>query len=332
MNDVRDLLEQLANVAPVASAVDVLERAERRAGTLRRRRARRRTAAVGAIAAAALVVAVVVAANGPGGRRGVDVNRNPTTPLPVTTRYQIVATVLQAPTHGPQLCIGVVHTKPPVCAGPAIAGWNWAKVSGEQASTGNTWGTYHVVGTYDGTTFHVTQTPTVALDRAPPDPSQNATPCPTPPGGWTVVDQGRVTNADLNALAKAAQNKPDSAGFWEDSLAPVRDRTRFNVEVATVAFTGHLAEHRAQLRAVWGGPICVVQRPRTLAELHRAFTALMGDEGRRLGLQAATGTDDPVHDRIEIDVPVATPALQATIDHEYGAGAVYLHGELTPIP
>lgn len=69
-------------------------------------------------------------------------------------------TVLQTDGDDPQLCLGgVAESYPPQCSGPPISGWDWAAVDGEESSSGVTWGTYAVQGTWDGTTFSVTQPP-----------------------------------------------------------------------------------------------------------------------------------------------------------------------------
>ena len=43
---------------------------------------------------------------------------------------------------------------PPQCGGPEIVGWDWDAVDLEESASGVTWGTYAVVGTWDGTTVH----------------------------------------------------------------------------------------------------------------------------------------------------------------------------------
>ena len=45
---------------------------------------------------------------------------------------------------------------PPRCGGPEVAGWDWDAVEAESAS-GTTWGSYVLVGTFDGGTFTLTE-------------------------------------------------------------------------------------------------------------------------------------------------------------------------------
>ncbi|MBW3549122.1 MAG: hypothetical protein KY452_13460 [Actinobacteria bacterium] len=67
------------------------------------------------------------------------------------TRYTATTTVLESPDHGPQLCLGgVQESYPPQCGGPDVIGWDWDVVQGEESANGTTWGTYTVVGTWDG--------------------------------------------------------------------------------------------------------------------------------------------------------------------------------------
>lgn len=66
-------------------------------------------------------------------------------------RYTAVTTVLESPSHGPQLCLGVVNDSlPPQCGGPDIKGWDWDAVADKESRNGTTWAEVTVVGTFDG--------------------------------------------------------------------------------------------------------------------------------------------------------------------------------------
>ena len=99
-----------------------------------------------------------------------------------------------------------------------------------------------------------------------------------------------------------------------------------------VAFTGDLDARRAELRALWGGPFCVVHHDRSMHELELIVQALNGEVGRDLGLQNRSASIDEVNDDIRFDAMVATPAAQTALDRRYGVGVVHLHGLLTPVP
>lgn len=80
--------------------------------------------------------------------------------------------MLQEGNHPPELCLGAVaESFPPQCSGPEITGWDWDAVEAESAQ-GTTWGSYAVEGTWDGETFHLTETATSPADvpALPDDP------------------------------------------------------------------------------------------------------------------------------------------------------------------
>lgn len=64
-----------------------------------------------------------------------------------------------------QFCMGAVaESYPPQCSGVPLAKWSWEGVDGSEQSGTTRWGAYALIGTYDGTTFTVTQDPmTLAL-------------------------------------------------------------------------------------------------------------------------------------------------------------------------
>ncbi len=103
------------------------------------------------------------------------------------TELVAVATVLEAG-DGPRLCLGGVRESyPPQCSGPLITGWDWAKVPPFEAAAGVRWGSYAVVGTFDGTSLTVTR-PVTSPDQAPA-----AAPPPTvPPQSAAGVSEERL--------------------------------------------------------------------------------------------------------------------------------------------
>ncbi|MGH2759488.1 MAG: hypothetical protein ACRDKJ_07970, partial [Actinomycetota bacterium] len=75
-------------------------------------------------------------------------------------RYGATGTILEAPGHGPELCLGAVaESYPPQCGGPPIVGWDWNDVDGEESAGGTTWTIAYVEGTYDGERFTLTGPP-----------------------------------------------------------------------------------------------------------------------------------------------------------------------------
>jgi len=95
-----------------------------------------------------------------------------------------------------QLCLGGITLElPPRCGTLPIANWDWSRVGDEHQAGGVTWGgEYHVVGTYDGTSFTVSE---VGPPGTPsPDPSDDiVNACPEPAGGWVASDPSRTSRA-----------------------------------------------------------------------------------------------------------------------------------------
>ncbi|HEV7949567.1 MAG TPA: hypothetical protein VGP24_07360 [Glaciihabitans sp.] len=76
--------------------------------------------------------------------------------------------VMQQEGEEPSLCLGaVMESYPPQCLGSPIVGWDWEAAEQEESAAGSTWGTYAVQGTWDGTTFTLTQ-PAIPLSLYDP--------------------------------------------------------------------------------------------------------------------------------------------------------------------
>lgn len=246
------------------------------------------------------------------------------------TRYQADGTVLESRDHGPELCLGgVTDSLPPQCGGLPISGWDWADVEDEETMGGTTWGEYHVVGTYDGESF------TVLDVGAYQPPSAGRTefdaPCPEPSGGWAVVDPIRATEADLQAVMHAAEDEPDSAGFWIDYIQEPKESIASENVIAIAAFTGDLEQHETELREIWGGALCITQHARTEAELRAIQRELSGEVGEGLGLEVTWSSGSVVDNLVEVGVVVADDAAVAAVEERYGPGAVLLVPALEPV-
>jgi hypothetical protein len=250
-----------------------------------------------------------------------------------TALYETDTTVLESREHGPELCLGgVAESYPPQCGGVPIANWDWDLVEGEETASGTTWGSFHVVGGYDGATFTMTS----VEPHRQPTPEEGdpfAAPCPEPEGGWTAPDPNRATEADRDAATRAAQNEGDSAGVWVDYLVEPAD---YEVPAApdalilVAAFTGDLERHEADLRALWGGPLCVTQHRRTLDELMRIQRDLGADGTAEVGLQMTWSSVNLMENEVELGVVVADDDARAAVAARYGAGAIELIPALTP--
>jgi hypothetical protein len=114
-------------------------------------------------------------------------------------RFRIAATVLENADHGPQLCTAVEESLPPQCGGPDVAGWSWDGL-GKESVNGVTWGSYLLVGKFDGKTFTLTE-PAKGNDgsyKSPVRTEDYTSPCPTPQGGWKPVDPAKANNDAMN--------------------------------------------------------------------------------------------------------------------------------------
>jgi hypothetical protein len=247
-------------------------------------------------------------------------------------RYEATGIVIQQRGGPVMLCLGAIDLSlPPSCGTMPITNWDWARVKGEERLLGVTWGSYHVVGTYDGTSFTLT-------DVGPPRPSEGPSdqiviPCPEPEGGWVASDPSRTTELDRRAAGDLAAGQPDSAGWWVKIIHQPGSADVYgpNDVVLNAAFTGDIERHRRELARVWGGPLCVVQYQRTEAELLRIQGELTSRGAEAFGVQVLSSNADVVHNRVEVGVVVSDEQIQTAIDERYGEGAVQLLPELHPV-
>jgi hypothetical protein len=254
-------------------------------------------------------------------------------------RYAASATVLESKTHGPELCLGIIlDSLPPQCRGLPLTNWRWDRVDGEEAAAGTIWGSYHVVGTYDGASFTVARVDAPAPQPPPPSPQERfqdepKSPCREPEGGWKVPDPRRRSERYLEPVSKAAAAEPDFAGLWLSYLEPMggnvaEDPGEF---VLNVAFTGDLARHEAELRPLWGGRLCVSRVERSLKELRRIHDEVTrGAFGRRLGLEVLSSSVGQAENRVDVRVVVLSDEAAAAVERRYGPGVVQLSAALTP--
>lgn len=253
-------------------------------------------------------------------------------------RYAATATVLESPDHGPQLCAGTLDSYPPQCGGPDIIGWDWDVVAEKESASGTTWGTYTVVGTWDGEalTLTLTEAPSEPVWPEPPDDRDRfASPCPEPAAGWQVVDPATATDAALQDAIEHAKAQPDVGGVWLDQSIntaagrePV-DELAMNDPgrlILNVTFTGDLERHEEELRQRWGGALCVSEAAASRADLEVIRREVEDEVGEAMTYSSI----DEVRGRIEIGVHV-DEGLQDWFDERYGEGVVLVGGILRPV-
>ncbi|MBK8077704.1 MAG: hypothetical protein IPK24_19560 [Kineosporiaceae bacterium] len=260
-----------------------------------------------------------------------------------TGRFRVGATVLQKGDGDggrPALCTSMATSLPPRCGGPAIVGWDWDAVPHETLS-GVRWADgVTLTGHFDGSVFTLTEPPVVHGTSAGPTPSATpedqrpSTPCPTPSGGWRVVDRSKVTQQAFGRGVERARGLPGFGGVWidyrgappsgEPGVEPDLVRAVMNV---TTTSTDFAAVEKA-LRADWGGALCVRRAAHSYAELRQiqeTLTALMAEQGLQgIGVDEEAG-------RVDVTAQVATIDQQRRFDEDYGVGVVRLSGIYWPL-
>ncbi|MCF6376512.1 hypothetical protein L2K70_02750 [Nocardioides KLBMP 9356] len=233
------------------------------------------------------------------------------TPVPDgTVRTQGLVTVLDSG-DGPELCLGAVaESYPPQCGGPALEGFEFGDVGAEKAA-GVTWGQYNVTGTWDGTTFTVTESIPAALYDTILEPGA---------GGLepacddaTVVDADKASPEDLDATLAAASALPSYATSW------------LSEGIISVAVTDDPDGAEAELRKTWGGRLCVTTVERTDAELNAVNQELQVALGDQL---LSSGSTSP--DSLDATVVFDDGSIQDWADATWGDGLVRVSSALEP--
>ncbi len=94
--------------------------------------------------------------------------------------------------------------------------------------------------------------------------------------------------------------------------------------VLVVLFTGDLERHEQELRAIWGGALCVAGAERSDAELDAIQQEVSEVEG------FLWSSRNPVGNHVEVGVAV-DDGLQAAMDERFGEGVVVVVPELRPV-
>jgi hypothetical protein len=284
-----------------------------------------------------LLLASACGAGQPGTAGG---NAAPDKPATIATEpasarlYEGNGLVCENGARGPRLWLGGMRMMlgPPECGGIPLVGWDWEAVSRESTAEGKTWGSYHVVGLYDGKTLAVTNVGAYQTDSSVfgSDPDTGS-PCAGPAGGWVVPHPAQNTQNDVGGAAAYARSQPDYVASWNTHLEPAR--LEFGPVVFNAVFTGDRARHEAEIRKVWDGPLCIVTRDvptaRELARVRREVEAGLGD----LELEMLWSAGPDVEPTIEIGVVADIGGeAQAALDARYGPGVVRLIPALQPLP
>jgi hypothetical protein len=235
---------------------------------------------------------------------------------------------------GPKLCLGAVfESDPPKCWGIPLVGWDWAKLEGERARDGTTWGDYHVVGTYDGKRLTLTEPagpPRHTKTKGKGYAYKFGSACREPTGGWARPDLKRTDRADLVRLTEAAQKVPSFSALWLTYLVPAKEDTSLKDVVVNVTFTGDVARREAELRKLWGGVLCVAQQKHSEAEL-MAIRVKAEAMIREMGIEAQGSDMDVIHEKILVAVTTVTADQLARLDEKFGE-MLLVTALLRPVP
>jgi hypothetical protein len=244
--------------------------------------------------------------------------------------YKGTGLVLETEDAQVQLCLGgVLESLPPQCGGFSfpLDDWNWDAVQDEDRAAGTTWGTYEVVGLFDGKRF-------IVLGAGAPPPHEDEdddyfkSPCPEPEGGWTQPDPDMTAESDRIRAMHEAEEAPDFAGSWIDYIDEPSEYTDPSDTILILAFTGDLERREQEAREHWGGALCVTQFERTFRELRRAQKELHDGSGMQV-----TGSDvSVVENVVELYVVVLDASQKEAIDARYGEGTVRIEASLQPVP
>lgn len=253
--------------------------------------------------------------------------------------------VLENGDHGPAICS--LRQPSPGMEGPIpcddipVTNWDWAAVSGEKHTNGETSGRYRVTGSYEAGKLTVTAV----------EPPQNlrqegkreyaewkaviVASCPEPAGGWVSPDPMLTSWDDLDALFGAVEKEPDFAGIWlrVDGIAegepegPDPD----SPSVPVLAFTGDLERHEKEAREKWGGPLCVVRREHAQSELKRIHNDLADVAADELGIAWYSIGPDELAGVVELGALVVEASAREALDARYGPGMVSIVADLEPV-
>jgi hypothetical protein len=241
-------------------------------------------------------------------------------------RYEGTFTVLESPDHGPQLCYFVRESYPPQCDGLPVSAWDWNAVDDEESVNGTTWGGWHVVGTYDGQRFHLSETPgPVKATPAPSDESDFSPVCSKP----AVVD--------------ASQGGAAWEALWGGDFGPFRVAGAVSGWVSNPndtsdgAFVGNVivrpGKRDAAVRRIrehYGGPLCVVERNLpTEARLRHVQAEVMDRAARSVFGDVQDASPDGRRGVIAVTVWVADERAR-TYAHRRWGRMVELRGLLRP--
>jgi hypothetical protein len=253
---------------------------------------------------------------------------------PIT--YQGVVTVIDTG-DSPVICAGgVAESLPPQCGGIPLDGLDWAQVPWAEFAGGVTWAEMAVTVRHLEKRFELVGTPAEPDTLPEPPPVDFTPPCQPPPGGWVWTDDPRATPEHMQEAIAYAESQPDRSAVWVYSLMddPMEaDETGRQEYVLVALFTGDVETHEAELRSLWGGPLCVAQGTTDSSDLtaiQEELTDLLL-EGEVPGVVGfGSSSVDEVAGLVDIGALIIEPDARAWAADRYGEGAVRFTSTLSP--
>ncbi len=238
-------------------------------------------------------------------------------------RYEGSFTVLESPSHGPELCANLATSLPPQCGGLPVRNWDWDEVDGEDSRNGTTWGAWHVIGTYRDGALTLTERP--GPPRDPVRRARDFAPACDPPD----VEDPRAGEAAWEAATQESDFMRIDAlvTMWvSGSGGPSED---FVLNVIVRPGAGESA--KIVVRERYAGPLCVVERDLPLeSELRALQSEVLNEDARMVLGQVQTAAADPSRGAVVAQVWVVDEAAATYVRERWG-GLVILEPLLEPV-
>ena len=225
---------------------------------------------------------------------------------------------------GPRMCRSGnwQDVEPHRCDEFNVEGFDWSGPWDVDEKDGSRWGYFTLTGTFDGSTFTVEEV-------SQPDPEPYVydfeIPCPTPEGGWRVVDPATTTRDAMLGIGRLEDEVPGFAMVAvSTSAGEPAPRDPMDTVVSLYVAGDPLAAEQL-VRRSWGGMLCVVEVEHSLAELEKVQRALLDVPGMT---EVGSGNADNV---VELSVLSDDGSIQRWVDQEFGEGLVVVRSNLQPV-
>jgi hypothetical protein len=200
---------------------------------------------------------------------------------------------------------------PPQCGGPDIKGWNWDAVADKESVNGTTWADVTVVGTFDGSTFTLTEPPS-AIGKRPVEETPDFSPACSEPEGDPTADRNTFHEPE----------HPDLVAVWVST-----HQKTFNVLVRP----GAAEAVRNEIRTYFAGLLCIVERDLPSQATLRALQDRIVEESKNSPLGGVFGAySDGRRGVVVVQCALADDVSKAWAVEHWGDN-VDLRGALTPI-